>query len=119
MKTAYHHEEDGFLAVVDLFDASDLIEQKCPNSIYVVSRVNTPKAIRGRGLARKLLTKMTTDADASNTVLMLDPSPYPGTDEKRLIGLYQQFGFHFQKDGSMLRQPEVSSSEHLLSAQGS
>lgn len=118
MKTSYHHLEDDRLAVVDLTDMSAILADQFPDkTVFVVNRVNTPKEIRGRGLARKLLTAMTADADAERVVLMLDFQPYSGTDEGRLLQLYQKFGFEFKPDGSMVRLPQESTHEYILPAQ--
>jgi len=99
MKTSYHHLEDNKLAVIDLIDFTGIVDNQFPDlsSIYLVSRVNTPPAIRGRRIARKLLRQMVDDADSTQTILLLHPQPYPGTELDRLLCLYQQFGFEMQK----------------------
>jgi len=118
MKTSYSHLEDNRLAVIDLIDYTDIVSHEFPDTqkVYVVSRVNTPPAIRGRSIARKLLRQMIDDADSTTTVLILDPRPYPGTEMARLVRLYLQFGFEMQKDGSMMRLPKAVNPAHILSA---
>jgi GNAT superfamily N-acetyltransferase len=118
MKTAYYHLEDNRLAVIDLIDTSELIVDGSvnPPNMYIVSRVNTPKCLRGRGLAKKLMTEMTSDADEAQALLVLDLQPYPGTDRRRLLRLYHQFGFELKADGSMMRTPRATN-EYLLPTQ--
>jgi len=115
MKTSYHQEEDSWLAIVDLVDYSELAAKRFPDirKIYLLARLSVPPAIRGRGLARKLLTDITTDADRAQVVLILHHHPYRGIDPQRLIRLYTQFGFESKTDGSMMRMPRPQN-EYLL-----
>lgn len=116
MKTSYYHQEDNRLAVIDLIDYSALVSSQFPNCppVFLVSRVNTPPAIRGRHIARKLLTRMAEDADHTKSVLILEPRPYPDTNMERLVRLYEKFGFQTQRDGTMLRMPQKIQNEHIL-----
>lgn len=114
MKTMYTMQEENNLAVVDVIDMTALAETrvKPTKPMFLISRVNTPPAIRGRGLAQKLLTEVTADADRAKAVLMLFPQPYPGTDEAKLLRLYSKFGFETKSDGSMVREPQ--NYEHIF-----
>lgn len=59
----------------------------------LITRLNIPESMRGKGVAKRLLTELCTDADSGKVVLWLEFQPYSGTNKHLLCKLYRSFGF--------------------------
>lgn len=107
MRTCYScTQEDAptALAVLDVSDGIDrYYEQELGFLGYLIYLLNVPPKIRGRGIAKSLLQQVCQDADKDGIQLMLEFSPYPGTDPVRLHELYARFGFKEARTGLLLR----------------
>lgn len=85
-------------AIVDVSEIGDLL--------YEVNRINVPRRWRGRGIARKLVTKVLEDADREKITLVLDINPYGDMDYKALKAWYERLGFSQEKDQRFYRKPQ-------------
>lgn len=96
----YEKAENGLgLAVIDTM--------RLPGGTVIVNRLSIPPKMRGKGVARKLLTELCNDADAEGVVVKLEFSPYVGMDHARLRKLYAEFGFEGnEKIELLVRQPK-------------
>lgn len=72
---------------------------------YLLTRINVPKAMRGRRIASSLLNEILEDADAEGVTLEIHPMPSGGLSKKELISWYERHGFQW---GQSLISPEVS-----------
>lgn len=59
----------------------------------ILTRINVPKASRGRGVARQLLATILADADRENVTLFLEISPSDGLSFSQLEAWYKRHGF--------------------------
>ena len=74
---------------------------------YYVNRVFVPAKMRGSGVATRLFTRLTEDADKDSITLYIDPTTNYGSDLERLTALFARFGFvkGDYEYGSMRRLP--------------
>ena len=78
--------------VVDGHTASALLAPRV-GGLYIAS-LSTPRPVRNRGCARRLLSKICADADAYKLDLWLDLAPMDQqTDYDKLEAFYRSFGF--------------------------
>jgi GNAT superfamily N-acetyltransferase len=87
------------LATIDVSPIGD--------DLYYVNRVFVPQKMRGHGVATRLFTRLTEDADKDSITLYIDPTTNYGSDIKRLTALFARFGFvkGDYEHGSMCRRP--------------
>lgn len=113
MKTMYHIRDGNYLSVLDVIETDYRLESTDVSDMrFVISRLSIPPQIRNRGYAKALLSAVAQDADSENVKLWLEVVPYSGTDENRLVGLYQSFGFQWHSEefpGLMVRIPQLKS----------
>lgn len=64
--------------------------------LYEVNRISVLAPHRGKGLGRRLMQEMTTDADAAGVTLVLDINPYGDMDYEQLSAWYSRNGFAFK-----------------------
>lgn len=77
------------------------------NDALTVMYVYTPPPLRGKGLMRSLLARLTEWADDESRDLFLMLSPDEDTDIDRLRAFYETIGFEAGSDGiHMIRRPE-------------
>jgi predicted GNAT family acetyltransferase len=80
-----------------------------------VESISTPKAQRGQGSARALMTKLTDEADNQGKAVELNVVPLTeDTSAEQLVTFYESLGFVKEEDfdlegGVMIRQPQKSS----------
>jgi GNAT superfamily N-acetyltransferase len=73
----------------------------------LLTRINVPKASRGRGHARALLRRILEDADAFGVTLFLEISPSDGLGFAELEAWYKRNGFHeIRASGLYRRRPQ-------------
>jgi len=85
-------------------------------SIREVSRVYTPKADRGQGLATALMRDLCEQADALHLALLIHVQPYSDSemDAAQLEAWYARFGFQvFQEFPKLMARP-VGSTPRVL-----
>jgi len=70
------------------------------------NRLNVPKQIRGRGIAKKLLQQVTGWADRSKINIINLAIPSGSLDIDRLTALYRRFGFRAIDNSLMIREYE-------------
>lgn len=68
----------------------------------LLTRINVPKASRGKGHASALLTRILDDADEEGVTLFLEISPSDGLDYSQLEAWYHRHGF--KSIGLLLRR---------------
>lgn len=87
MKTLYYLKlSNPFgLAIIDLVDYYD--------KGYIITRINVPKAHRGKGIARKLLQEVINDADEAKVDLFLEVNASDGLTRDELYKWYNRRGF--------------------------
>jgi GNAT superfamily N-acetyltransferase len=108
---SFHHIEKNKIALCELTEipisfVADVIENPKGAWVYF-NRLNTPPAIRGKGIAKKLLTEMIKWADTKKISIYLDINPYGNLNLKQLIALYERFGFTKIKHQTMVRRNDV------------
>jgi predicted GNAT family N-acyltransferase len=86
------------LAVLDIHEAE-------PN-VYVITRINVPKAHRGEGVGRTLLTEICRDADELKVTLKLEINPYGEMTHDELAAWYERYGFIHDGKGTWWRKPK-------------
>jgi GNAT superfamily N-acetyltransferase len=59
----------------------------------LLTRINTPRAHRGKGVARALMAQILSDADAEGVTLFLHISPSDGLNYNQLKAWYERCGF--------------------------
>lgn len=85
-------------AIVDVYNTHD--------NVYLVTRVNVPRAHRGRGIASRLMRAVIDDADTDGVVLELFVGPSDGLDFVQLEAWYKRLGFvQFTIPGHLHRFP--------------
>ena len=86
------------LAVLDLVDYYD--------DGYIITRINVPKAHRGKGIGTELLNECLAQADKLGVRLWLEIQPFDGLSYKELEAWYMRHGFK----GNMIyrRNPKAS-----------
>lgn len=100
MKTCYVDYQTRTIA--DLARAGELYPG------WTITRINVPRAARGRGLASKILDEIIADADAEGVELWLEVSPSDGLNYIQLVDWYKRHGFESRDGyGSMRRRPSV------------
>lgn len=108
MKDTYfdYDEENHHLTTVSGLPGTD----DAGREFYLITGVQTSRAGRNQGRARKLLQHVLDQADAEGVILMLSVDPDPGVDFKRLTAWYERLGFKFIEDGdpTMKRFPRPS-----------
>jgi ribosomal protein S18 acetylase RimI-like enzyme len=72
------------LAVIDLIAYADGL---------LVTRINTPREHRRKGVATKLLRELCTDADRERTRLYLQVVPTADMNERALTAWYKRYGW--------------------------
>jgi predicted GNAT family acetyltransferase len=92
MKSCYVHESTRSIA-----DLCDYYGQG-----LLLTRINVPKASRGQGHARNLLTRILKDADTERVTLFLEISPSDGLDFFELEAWYMRNGF--KRHGGLYRR---------------
>lgn len=76
---------------------------------YLITRINTPKAFRGKGLASQLLKEITEEADTERATLEIHPMSSGALSKKQLLSWYRRYGFYAQEPhGILIREPQVS-----------
>ena len=82
----FYFEELGTcrLAVLDIIILCDK---------HIISRINTPRDYRGKGVASRLLKQACADADAEGITLELAVSPSDGLGDDALHAWYSRHGF--------------------------
>ena len=71
----------------------------------LLTRINVPREHRGRGIASKLLKRITADADRTGTTLYAWVSPSDGLGENALSAWYRRNGFRLEQTRRMTRTP--------------
>lgn len=117
MKPAYFiiNPEATRMAVLDVVDLTDIrfSDPGYSDITHIVTRLNVPLEMRGKGFALELLRQVTIDADSENATLYLDAMPSTSeVDFTRLVGLYNRFGFELMPSSiiGMKRKPQLSQS---------
>ncbi len=95
------------LAVADLMPCFDGM---------LLTRINTPKAHRGKGVARALLIEMLHDADRDQVTLYLEVSASDGLSHDELDAWYRRYGFvtDQQHPPALVRVPLKKEDNHAL-----
>jgi GNAT superfamily N-acetyltransferase len=76
---------------------------------WTISRVSVLPPHRGKGLASKLLTEVTTAADSENVILYLEPIPdasRTGLTRDQLIAFYERHGYDKEYGFTWIRLPQ-------------
>lgn len=102
-------------ALKKLLFGSEIVKTIDKGDIVEIPMVKVPKEQRGKGIARKELERLISEADASGKALALTPSGDFGADKKRLEKFYKSLGFSenkgkkkdFRTTESMIREPNV------------
>jgi predicted GNAT family acetyltransferase len=89
MKTCYVDKTHNAIADLDA-QGSDT---------YMLTRINTPRQHRGKGVARALLRRVLDDADAEGITLVLGIVPSGGLSYIQLRDWYKRHGFRKSADG--------------------
>lgn len=89
--------------VVDL--SPSYVHEDYEVETWIVARISTPAAHRGKGIARRLVAEMLADADREGVRLALGINPYGDMDYKQLLAWYQRLGFVGVGPGWMEREP--------------
>lgn len=97
MKTCYVDKETRGIA--------DLCEISAHT--FLITRINTPVASRGQGVARKLLQQILEDADREHVLLCLEISPSDGLAYNELEAWYFRHGFALVEMNFYQRRPKV------------
>lgn len=84
---------------------ADVVWFGAPFDSHVITRINVPHRLRGRGLGTALLRKILDDADADGCQLMLAPEPSDGLDYPAVVAWYERHGFRFTEVGAMMWRP--------------
>lgn len=88
------------LAVLDLVDYC--------NQGLIITRINTPREHRGKGIAHKLLVECCDAADRHNITLWLEVQESDGLTSEQLVAWYKRHGF--KGDWAMMqRKPNRNS----------
>jgi GNAT superfamily N-acetyltransferase len=98
METCYVDKEHN--AIADLVRPGELTAN------WTITRINVPKAHRGRGYGSALLRRILADADAEQVILQLEISPSDGLTYSQLAAWYYRNGFKPQAHGYMRRKPK-------------
>lgn len=88
MRTCYIDKETRSIADLCDYDGRGML----------LTRINVPKAARGRGHARRLLDRILEDADHFRVTLFLEISPSDGLDFDQLEAWYMRHGFERYDD---------------------
>lgn len=110
----FSHQEDNLLAVADVSqlgedspffeEGSEFERLKNIEGIwYYFNRLNVPEKIRGRGIARKLLTEVISWADENGINILNEVLASGDMTKEQLMTLYEQFGFVKETDNAMIR----------------
>lgn len=81
----------------------------------LITRINVPEPLRGRGLGTKILSEILADADAEGVVLELHPFSSGHFTDDELRAWYSRHGFVTQPDRTMHRQPGTCASAEARS----
>lgn len=76
---------------------ADLVEVS-PNH-YLITRINVPREVRGKGLASSLLKEIVEEADTEGATLEIHPVSSGGLTRKELVSWYMRHGFHWGRSG--------------------
>jgi len=93
------------LAVLDVVELEKDFFPWVAKPAHLITRLNVPKGIRRRGHARALLNLVCDMADQESCRLIIQFSPYTGTDPVMLLKLYLAFGFREESTGLLVRKP--------------
>jgi ribosomal protein S18 acetylase RimI-like enzyme len=86
VKSGYYIKiDDTSLAVLDLTDYY--------NKGLIITRINVPKAHRGKGFGRKLLEECLSDVDLDGITLWLEIAESDGLNYYQLEAWYERYGF--------------------------
>lgn len=120
MKDAYfdYDEENHHLTTVS---AMPQTKDEAGQDMLLITGIQTSRAGRNQGRARKLLQFVLDQADKEHVILMLAVDPDPGIDRDRLVQWYERVGFKFVQDGdpTMKRLPQSKQDYILLPKTGS
>lgn len=72
----------------------------------IITRINVPKAARGKGIGTKLLLEILKEADESRTTLYLEIQSSDGLDRDQLEAWYERHGFKQFITGMWRRRAE-------------
>jgi ribosomal protein S18 acetylase RimI-like enzyme len=116
MKSKYQNEH----ASCDVKPNADLPEEM-RESVLEISSVWTDPDHRKQGYATELMKAVCEEADMSNKVLILQPSPYDttsGVGKDKLIAWYKRFGFIVTQKTPVLmaRAPSFKARQSMVSA---
>ena len=70
---------------------ADLMEVQ--TGVFLITRINVPKASRGQGLGSKILKEILEDADEEDVTLEIHPMPSGSLTRKQLSEWYIRYGF--------------------------
>lgn len=102
MYRVYYDKEHRAIADIFLYPSDD--EES--SSQYMITRINVPREHRSKGIASRLLKRITDDADEEGVVLLLEISPSDGLNYSQLLSWYTKCGFRKICNSSLLeRQP--------------
>ena len=76
----------------------------------LLTRINVPVQFRGQGVARRLLARVLTDADAEGITLWLEIMPSGGLSFEELKAWYERRGFRQVFPAVWRRDPSRASS---------
>lgn len=93
MKSCYYKKDAIFLEVA----VADCVQyySDCNNVLIgtLLTRLFVPELMRGKGVAKQLLSEICNDADKEGQMLFLEFAPYSETNHVLLRKLYEEFGF--------------------------
>lgn len=75
-----------------------------PFNAFVITRINVPDPIRGRGHGTELLELVLADADEEGARLMLAPEASGGLPQRELEKWYSRHGFGRTHSGAMMER---------------
>ena len=101
MRTCY--VDEGSRSIADLCDYY--------GKGMLLTRINVPQPVRGRGHARDLLARILRDADEEGVTLYLEILPSGGLTYYELEGWYLRAGFRCVVEGFYRRKPQKRSSQ--------
>lgn len=78
---------------------------------YLMTRINVPRAFRGRGIGTELMQMILADADRTCSVIYIHPLAQDPAWQERLVAWYEKFGFRAvpHRDGELIRSPDPDS----------
>ena len=78
-------------AIVDFISLPDI--DGGSSDQYLLTRINVPKAYRGKGAARKLMALVLEEADREKATIFLEICPSDGLGFNALLRWYRKLGF--------------------------